>query len=65
MQFPFGLVIRIPGFPPGGPGSIPGMGKFYWYYVFVKYQLFEHIQYFEKPHVISSSYMTAYHMADH
>ena len=25
---PFGLVVRIPGFHPGGPGSIPGMGIF-------------------------------------
>ena len=23
-----GLVVRIPGFHPGGPGSIPGVGKF-------------------------------------
>ena len=22
-----GLVVRIPGFHPGGPGSIPGIGK--------------------------------------
>ena len=27
-QVPFGLVVRIPGFHPGGPGSIPGMGSF-------------------------------------
>ena len=26
MIVPFGLVVRIPGFHPGGPGSIPGMG---------------------------------------
>ena len=26
---PFGLVVRIPGFHPGGPGSIPGMGSFF------------------------------------
>ncbi len=25
---PFGLVVRIPGFHPGGPGSIPGVGVF-------------------------------------
>ena len=24
--FPYGLVVRIPGFHPGGPGSIPGVG---------------------------------------
>ena len=24
---PFGLVVRIPGFHPGGPGSIPGVGS--------------------------------------
>ena len=23
---PYGLVVRIPGFHPGGPGSIPGVG---------------------------------------
>ena len=28
MRVPFGLVVRIPGFHPGGPGSIPGMGSF-------------------------------------
>ena len=28
-KIPFGLVVRIPGFHPGGPGSIPGMGSFY------------------------------------
>ena len=26
-HLPCGLVARIPGFHPGGPGSIPGMGK--------------------------------------
>ncbi len=26
MYLPFGLVVRIPGFHPGGPGSIPGVG---------------------------------------
>ena len=26
-----GLVVRIPGFHPGGPGSIPGVGTFYFY----------------------------------
>ena len=26
-EFPYGLAVRIPGFHPGGPGSIPGMGK--------------------------------------
>ena len=26
-EFPFGLVVRIPGFHPGGPGSIPGVGR--------------------------------------
>ena len=24
---PYGLVVRIPGFHPGGPGSIPGVGS--------------------------------------
>ena len=27
-EIPCGLVVRIPGFHPGGPGSIPGMGTF-------------------------------------
>ena len=26
--FPDGLGVRIPGFHPGGPGSIPGLGAF-------------------------------------
>ena len=26
---PYGLVVRIPGFHPGGPGSIPGVGTFW------------------------------------
>ena len=25
---PYGLVVRIPGFHPGGPGSIPGVGRY-------------------------------------
>ena len=25
-RLPYGLVVRIPGFHPGGPGSIPGVG---------------------------------------
>ena len=29
MVVPFGLVVRISGFHPGGPGSIPGMGMFF------------------------------------
>ena len=29
VYIPFGLVVRIPGFHPGGPGSIPGMGMFF------------------------------------
>ena len=24
---PFGLMVSIPGFHPGGPGSIPGVGE--------------------------------------
>ena len=27
--FPYGLVVRIPAFHVGGPGSIPGMGDFF------------------------------------
>ena len=28
VHIPFGLVVRMPGSHPGGPGSIPGMGSF-------------------------------------
>ena len=26
----YGLVVRIPGSHPGGPGLIPGNGKYFW-----------------------------------
>ena len=29
VSVPDGLGVRIPGFHPGGPGSIPGLGVFY------------------------------------
>ena len=29
MVVPFGLVVRIPGFHPSGPGSVPGMKTFF------------------------------------
>ena len=29
-DLPYGLVVRIPGFHPGGPGSIPGLGASFW-----------------------------------
>ena len=28
-NIPYGLVVRIPAFHAGGPGSIPGVGKFF------------------------------------
>ena len=28
LSIPRGLMARIPGFHPGGPGSIPGVGEF-------------------------------------
>ena len=28
VTFPYGLVVRISGFHPDGPGSIPGVGTF-------------------------------------
>jgi hypothetical protein len=31
-------MVRIPGFHPGGPGSIPGCGTFY-FPIFILYQL--------------------------
>ena len=31
-EFPFSLVVRIPGFHPGGPGSIPGVGTDFFSY---------------------------------
>ena len=30
MEIPFGLMVRIPGFPLGGLGLVPGMGKFFY-----------------------------------
>ena len=27
---PHGLAVRISGFHPGGPGSTPGVGRFFW-----------------------------------
>ena len=32
---PFGLVVRIPGFHPGGPGSIPGVGSYLFLFFFL------------------------------
>ena len=32
----FGPVARIPGFHPGGPGSIPGMGRFLYDFCVIK-----------------------------
>ena len=40
MKIPFGLVARIPGFHPGGPGSIPGMGNAFLSYTFYFILLF-------------------------
>ena len=31
-QIRYGLVARIPGFHPGGSGSIPGTGNFFWFF---------------------------------
>lgn len=28
-NFPYGLVVRIPAFHAGGPGSIPGVGAYF------------------------------------
>ena len=37
-QIPCGLVVRIRGFHPRGPGSIPGMGNFLFScYLFLKF----------------------------
>ena len=33
-EIPYGLVVRIRGFHPRGPGSIPGMGKHFLLFVF-------------------------------
>ena len=30
---PYGLVVRIPAFHAGGPGSIPGVGKFFFFQI--------------------------------
>ena len=42
---PFGLVVRIPGFHPGGPGSIPGVGKLLLFFFFSHLCLFTSIMY--------------------
>ena len=34
-DLPFGLVVRIPGFHPGGPGSIPGVGSYIFFPFFI------------------------------
>ncbi len=34
VTIPHGLVARILGFHPGGPGSIPGAGVFFFFFLF-------------------------------
>ena len=34
-DLPFGLVVRISGFHPEGPGSIPGVGIPFWIFLFL------------------------------
>ena len=36
-------MARIPGFHPGGPGSIPGVGDSLFHYYLVKYNFFKRI----------------------
>ena len=36
LKIPHGLMARIPGFHPGGPGSIPGVGELRFYYTIFK-----------------------------
>ena len=36
-SLPYGLVVRIPGFHPGGPGSIPGVGTFLKAHIIISY----------------------------
>ena len=31
VSFPYGLVVRISGFHPDGPGSIPGVGTYHFF----------------------------------
>ena len=35
VDIPYGLVVRIPGFHPGGPGSIPGVGTSFFFFFFL------------------------------
>ncbi len=35
LQLPYGLVVRIPAFHAGGPGSIPGVGNIFEYKTFL------------------------------
>ena len=36
ISIPHGLMARIPGFHPGGPGSIPGVGELRFYFTIFK-----------------------------
>ena len=56
MVIPFGLVVRIPGSHPGGPGSIPGMGKFFFLAVnFIKWHLFDRQKILQGGHTSTCS----------
>jgi hypothetical protein len=35
LQVPYGLVVRIPAFHAGGPGSIPGVGRLFCKFFFI------------------------------
>ena len=39
-QIPYGLAVRIPGFHPGGPGSTPGMGTEFFFFIYFAFFLF-------------------------
>ena len=40
---PYGLVVRIPAFHAGGPGSIPGVGTHILYHTIIAMSYFQHI----------------------
>ena len=41
-RLPYGLVVRIPGFHPGGPGAIPGVGICVFFFPFLLFLFFLH-----------------------
>ena len=54
---PCGLVVRIPGFHPGGPGSIPGMGIYFSFTITIAF--FEECLFLKK--IIEPPFLQIFH----